>query len=103
MNFRFTGSKAGKTVSEQQDERFAYREKERANGKWFWIFKRAAAWLTLMIVMFGAVKFYSPETITFDGSQIFVALFMFGGFFAGTILEWSKMEKEFHELSLTND
>ena len=103
MNFRFTTPKTGKTVSQLQAEKFTNWEKERANGKWFWIFKRAAAWLTLMIIMFGAVKFYSPETITFDGNQIFVALFMFGGFFVGTIFEWSKMEKEFSQLNLTND
>lgn len=103
MKFRFTDSKAGKTVSEQQAEKLVHWEKERANGKWFWVFKRAAAWLTLMIVMFGAVEFYSPETISLDVNQLFIALFMFGGFFAGTILEWSKMEKQFQELSLTND
>ena len=103
MNFKFTPAKVGKTVSQLHSEQFARLEKERHNGKWFWIFKRLAAWLTLMIVMFGAVKFYSPETIIFDGDQIFVGLFMFGGFFAGTILEWSKLEKEFQALSLTND
>ena len=101
MNFKFPTQMDEESSAILSEEKFARWEQESANGKWFWIFKRTALWLTLMIVMFGAVEFYSPETLSFDSNQIFVALFMFVGFIVGNILEWSKMEKEFNSSSVS--
>jgi hypothetical protein len=103
MIFKSAATEVGETVSQQQAKQIARWKKERENGKWFWVFKRAAAWLTLMIVMFGAVKFYSPETLNFDGDQFFIAIFMFSGFFIGSIREWSNLEKQLDSMPLTND
>ena len=41
MKFKFTDPrKVGKSLSPKQAEQLSRWEKERADGKWFWIFKR---------------------------------------------------------------
>jgi hypothetical protein len=106
MKFNFTDPRKGfanKSLSRKEIEKISRWEKERADGKWFWIFKRASAWLVSLILMFGAANFFAAEMVSFDGTQIFVALFMFGGFFAGSIMEWTKMEELYQANSLTTD
>lgn len=98
---RSTG--VNRPLSKKDFEIIARWEKERADGKWFWIFKRAAAWLFTAIVLYGATQFFAPQLISFDGNQIYIAVFMFGGFFAGSVLEWSKMEDFYQKNSVTAD
>jgi len=104
MNFKFTDPrKVGKSSSRKQSELLSRWEKERADGKWFWIFKRASAWLVSLILMFGAANYFAADMVSFGGTQILVAVFMFGGFFIGSIMEWSKMEELYQTTSLTTD
>ena len=107
MNFNFfspkNGSSSRQSLSAREIEKISRWEKERAEGKWFWIFRRASAWLVSIILMFGAANFFAADFVSFDAGQIFVALFMFGGFFAGTLMEWTKMEELYQANSLTTD
>jgi hypothetical protein len=104
MNFKFTDPrKVGTSLSPQQIEQINRWEKERADGKWFWIFKRASAWLVSVILMFGAANYFAGEMVSFGGGQVVVAAFMFGGFFIGSIMEWAKMEELYETTSLTTD
>jgi len=104
MNFKFTNPrKVGNSLSPKQAEKISRWETERADGKWFWIFKRASAWLVSVILMFGAANYFAADKVSFDGSQVLVALFMFGGFFIGSIMEWAKMEELYETTSLTTD
>lgn len=106
MNFKFTNPKNGsarQSLSAKEIEQISRWEKERADGKWFWIFKRASAWLVSVILMFGAANFFAADLISFNPNQIFVAVFMFGGFFVGSVMEWSKMEELYQANSLTTD
>jgi hypothetical protein len=94
MSFSFKRSpNVNNSLSKRESEIIARWEKERADGKWFWIFKRAAAWLFVAILLYGAASVLTPDLISFEGDQIYIAVFMFAGFFVGSILEWSKMEQ----------
>jgi hypothetical protein len=104
MKFNFTDPrKVGNSLSPQQVEKLSRWEKERADGKWFWIFKRASAWLVSVILMFGAANYFAADMVSFGGNQIMVALFMFGGFFIGSVMEWAKMEELYETNSLTTE
>jgi hypothetical protein len=94
-------SGVSKSLSAKDSAIIARWEKQRADGKWFWVFKRAAAWLFVAILLYGAAQILTPNLISLDGEQFYVALFMFAGFFAGSIIEWSKMEKFYAKNSLT--
>ncbi len=95
MNFNQTGSDAGNSSLQQRLDERARREKQRADGKSFWLFKRSAIWLTAVLLMFGTASFLFPGTIRFQSNQIFIAVFMFGGYFVGSLKEWGKMERMF--------
>lgn len=104
MKFKFTDPrKVGNSLSPKQAEQLSRWEKERADGKWFWIFKRASAWLVSLILMFGAANYFAGEMVSLGSTQILIAVFMFGGFFIGSIMEWSKMEELYQTTSLTTD
>lgn len=104
MKLSFTSpTNVNRPLSKKDFELIARWEKERADGKWFWIFKRAAAWLFTAIMLYGAVNFFTPELINFGGSQFYIAVFMFAGFFAGSVMEWSKMENFYKKNSLPAD
>lgn len=107
MNFNFfsdpNGGSARKSLSAKEIEKISRWEKERADGKWFWIFKRASAWLVSLILMFGAANFFAAELVGLDFNQVIVAAFMFVGFFIGSVMEWTKMEELYEANSLTTD
>jgi hypothetical protein len=94
-------SNVSKNLSEKDSAVIARWEKERAEGKWFWIFKRAAAWIFIAILLYGAAQILTPNLISLSGDQFYIAVFMFAGFFVGSVMEWSKMEKFYAKNSLT--
>ena len=103
MKFNFTDPETGTASLQKRLETLANWEQHRADGKWFWLFKRSAIWLTTVLVLFGTGSFLFPEMINFQGPQIFIAVFMFGGYFIGSLNEWSKMEKLFQSQSYSSE
>jgi hypothetical protein len=73
-------------------------EKLRAEGKWFWIFKRGAVWLTLVLLLYGLGALFFPTLFNFQKIQLYILLGMFGGFMISSILEWSKMETAYQQI-----
>ena len=100
MSFNTANREAGNSPFDQHSETRKNWKKQRADGKWFWLFKRAAVWLTFVILLFGAGNFLFPEQVNFQGTQIFIAVFMFAGYLIGSLNEWSKMEKTLQTQSL---
>jgi hypothetical protein len=96
-------SNVSKTLSEKDSAIIARWEKERADGKWFWIFKRASAWVFVAILLYGAAQILTPNLISLSGDQLYIAVFMFAGFFVGSVMEWSKMEKLYQRNALAID
>lgn len=94
---------SNQSLSQKQIDQLSRWEKERADGKWFWIFKRTSAWLVSLILMFGAANYFAAQLVSFDAGQMTVALFMLGGFFIGSVMEWTKMEEMYQANSLTTD
>jgi hypothetical protein len=78
-------------------------EKERADGKWFWIFRRACIWLLTVIMAYGAATIVWPDVPAFDASQFFIVLFMLAGYVASLMMDWAKLEETYRGRSLTND
>jgi hypothetical protein len=103
MKAFFSNQNAGRTLSPKQLKKLSRWEKERSQGKWFWIFRRTSIWFVAVILMFGALSFYSPESINLEDGQFFVAVFMLGGYVIDSIMDWSKMEKLYQSMALTND
>lgn len=85
-------AKMRSSLSSEDVEKIVRWEKERGEGKAFWIFRRAAAWLFVAILLYGAANFFFSDFIKLDLRQSFIAGFMFLGFVFGLHLEWSKME-----------
>jgi hypothetical protein len=80
----------------------ARREKLQADGKWFWLFKRGAVWLSIILVSYGLGGIFLPETFDFQSNQLLILSGMFGAFLVNSVFEWSKMEKSYQEQHETN-
>ena len=103
MKSLFSSENKGSALSAKQLKQLARWEKERADGKWFWIFRRASAWFVSMILLFGAVSFFAPEEISLSSNHLIVVAAMMVGYVVDSLTDWSKMEKLYGSLSLTND
>ena len=78
-------SEFGDTYSQRQMV-IARWEKLSAEGKWFWIFKRGAAWLASMLFLYGSGLLLFPNILHFEPFQFYILLGMFGGVgFDGTM------------------
>ncbi len=94
-------SEFGDTYSQRQMI-IAHWEKLRAEGKWFWIFKRGAAWLASMLFLYGSGLLLFPNILHFEPFQFYILLGMFGGFMVSSLFEWTKMEAEYLEQKKIN-
>jgi hypothetical protein len=56
-----------------------------------------------MILLFAAVSFFAPEEISFSSNHFVVVAAMMIGYVVDSLTDWSKMEKLYSSLSLTND
>ncbi len=103
MNFNFFNKEGDKSLSPKQLEKLSRWEKERSDGKWFWIFRRSAAWFLCVILIFAAALVLGISAISFKDEQVFVVGFMFAGFVFSSFLDWTKMEKLYQNYILTRD
>ncbi|HEX8288998.1 MAG TPA: hypothetical protein VF556_13430 [Pyrinomonadaceae bacterium] len=103
MKSLFSNEKTGIVSSQKQIRKLARWEKERNQGKWFWIFRRTCIWTLSLILLFAAINFFAPEKMDFSGTHFLVVLFMLGGYVIDSLVDWSKMEKLYQSASLTND
>lgn len=90
-------------MSAKQLKKLARWEKERAEGKWFWIFRRASVWFVSLILLFALISFAAPDKIVFSPNHFIVVVSMLVGYVVDSLIDWSKMEKLYGSLSLTND
>jgi hypothetical protein len=75
-------------------------EKLQADGKWLWIFKRGASWITLICLFYGVGAFFVPSFFNFQPAQFLILSGMFVGFLVNSIFEWSKLEQSFQQKEL---
>lgn len=94
-------SKLEETYSERQVAALARFEKIQADGKWLWIFKRGAIWVTMSLFLYGFGAILYPSQFNFQISQFYILFGMFGAFIFSSIMEWSKME-EIHQKNELN-
>ncbi|MCU1288056.1 MAG: hypothetical protein JWN60_285 [Acidobacteria bacterium] len=103
MNSLFSNEKTGTASSQKHLRKLARWEKERNQGKWFWVFRRTSIWTLSLILLFAAIDYFAPEQIDFSSTQFFVVIFMLGGYVIDSLVDWSKMEKLYQSTALTND
>lgn len=103
MKSLFSSENKGSALSDKQLKKLARWEKERAEGKWFWIFRRASLWFVSLILLFAFISFVAPEQIVFSANHFIVVASMLVGYVVDSLIDWSKMEKLYGSLSLTND
>lgn len=103
MNFNFFNKESNQSLSPKQLEKISRWEKERSYGKWFWIFRRSAAWFLCVILIFAAALGLGINEISFKNEQVFIVFFMLGGFVVSSFLDWTKMEKLYQTYVLTRD
>jgi hypothetical protein len=103
MKSLFSSENKGSALSAKQLKKLARWEKERAEGKWFWIFRRASIWFVSLILLFAFISFAAPEQIIFSANHFLVVAAMLVGYVVDSLIDWSKMEKLYGSLSLTND
>jgi hypothetical protein len=103
MKSFFSSENKGSALSAKQLRKLARWEKERADGKWFWIFRRTSTWFVSLIMLFGLISFFAPEQISFSPNHLFVVAAMLGGYVVDSLFDWTQMEKLYGSLSLTND
>lgn len=103
MKSLFSSENKGSALSAKQLKNLVRWEKERADGKWFWIFRRASVWFVSLILLFGLISYFAPEQISFSSNHFVVIAAMLAGYIVDSLFDWSKMEKLYGSLSLTND
>lgn len=103
MNSLFSNEKTVSARSQKHIHKLARWEKERNQGKWFWIFRRTCIWTLTIILLFAGIDFLAPDKIDFSSAHFFVVVFMLGGYIIDSLVDWSKMEKLYQSASLTND
>ena len=103
MNSLFTSENKASALSAKQLKKLARWKKERAEGKWFWIFRRASAWFVSLILLFALINYFAPDKISFGVNHFVVVISMLVGYVIDSLTDWSKMEKLYGSLSLTND
>jgi hypothetical protein len=92
---KIKSSDLGETYSQSQITALARWEKIHSEGKWFWIFKRGAAWLASVLFLYGLGAMLYPTLFSFQKTQFYILFGMMGGFIASSIMEWSKMEANY--------
>lgn len=95
MNFRFFKGNDARDPSALQLQKLARWEKDRAEGKWFWIFKRTASWLVSILLMVAAGHFLGFEMNLFQTGELMIVGGMMGGFVVSSLFDWSKMEQQY--------
>ena len=95
MNFGFSKQNTNRNLSPEEMEKLARWEKQRADGKWFWIFKRASSWLLSIILLLIAANFLGIELNLFQNGQFFIVFCMMGGFVVSSAFDWTKMEEKY--------
>ena len=103
MKSLFSKEKPDTASSEKHILKLQRWEKERDQGKWFWIFRRTSVWTLSIILLFGFISYFAPDKIDFTGTHFVVVLFMLGGYVIDSLVDWSKMERLYQSASLTND
>lgn len=103
MKSLFSKEKTDTSSSEKHILKLQRWEKERDQGKWFWIFRRTSIWTLSIIVLFGVISYFAPDKIDFTSTHFVVVVFMLGGYVIDSLVDWSKMERLYQSASLTND
>jgi hypothetical protein len=85
----------GDNYSQRQNTPITRREKLQAEGKWLWIFKRGAIWLTALLFIYGMGAWLFPTQFDFQITQFYMLMGMFAAFMISSIQDWSKMERTF--------
>jgi hypothetical protein len=91
----------GDDYTQRQMTAVARWEKVQADGKWLWLFKRGAIWLTLLLFIYGLGAWLVPSEFNFQITQFYMLVGMFGAFMVNSIIEWSKMEKAYQKQNNT--
>ena len=103
MKSLFSSENKGSALSAKQLSKLARWEKAKSDGKWFWIFRRTAIWFVSLILLFALISFFAPDKIVFSANHFVVVASMLAGYVIDSLIDWSKMEKLYGSLSLTND
>ena len=103
MNSLFSSDETNAVSSEKHIKKLARWEKDRNNGKWFWIFRRTSIWFVSLLMLFALISSFAPVETDFSGMHFFAVVFMIGGFVLDSHVDWSQMEKIYQSGSLTND
>ena len=103
MKSLFSDEKTDTVSSQKQIRKLARWEKERNQGKWFWIFRRTCVWTLSIILLFAGINSFAPDKMDFSSTHFVVVLFMLGGYVIDSMVDWSKMEKLYQSATLTND
>ncbi len=103
MNSLFSNDETNSRSSEKHLKKLSRWEKDRTNGKWFWIFRRTSIWFVSLLMLFSLIDYFAPVEIDFSGMHLFSVLFMIGGFVLDSHTDWSQMEEIYQSASLTND
>lgn len=103
MKFDFFKYEDSQSLSPKQLAKLSRWEKERDNGKWFWIFRRSAIWFLSLILAFAAFTVSGVNEIAFRDEQLFIVFFMLAGYVVSSFLDWSKMEKQYRTYVLAKD
>lgn len=95
MNFGFSKQDTTRNLSPEEIKNLARWEKQREDGKWFWIFKRAASWLLSIILLLIAANFFGADLNLFHDGQFLIVFCMMGGYVVSSIFDWTKMEEKY--------